>query len=167
MGWQVIAGSKGYEVSDAGEVRRKLLSRAGHHTLKPWLVNGYPMVRVRYVDGAVKAHLVHTLVLAAFVGPVPHGMECCHIDGQRADNRLANLRYDTRIANMADQYRHGTRVMGDRLWTAKLTLDKARKIRLRRGNGEGVRALGREFGVSHSAIRSILSGKSWGQCHVG
>lgn len=100
-----------------------------------------------------------------FIKPI--GMECCHINGHRADNQFVNLRYDTRQANMADQYRHGTRVMGARLWTTKLTLAKAHEIRDRRASGEGVRALGREYGVSHSAIRSILSGKSWGQCHVG
>lgn len=50
---------------------------------------------------------LHALVLAAFMGPCPPGMECCHGNGSRGDNRILNLRWDTRTANAADRARHG------------------------------------------------------------
>lgn len=53
--------------------------------------------------------LVHKLVLEAFVGPRPPGMEACHNNGDGCDNRLSNLRWDTHRANMADQFEHGTK----------------------------------------------------------
>jgi hypothetical protein len=51
---------------------------------------------------------VHRLVLEAFVGPCPPGMEACHNNGIRDDNRLENLRWDTRVNNHADKHKHGT-----------------------------------------------------------
>lgn len=50
---------------------------------------------------------VHRLVMAAFVGPCPDEMEICHNNGDPTDNRLENLRYDTRSENMIDIVRSG------------------------------------------------------------
>lgn len=50
---------------------------------------------------------VHQLVLEAFVGPRPEGMEACHWNDVCTDNRLENLRWDTTSANRHDQVRNG------------------------------------------------------------
>src|ERR1700722_12370957 len=42
-------------------------------------------------QGFTKRFQVHTLVLEAFVGPRPEGMECRHGNGDHTDNRLGNL----------------------------------------------------------------------------
>lgn len=52
--------------------------------------------------------LVHRLVLEAFVGPCPEGMEGCHGDGDPTNNSLGNLRWDTATSNQLDKVRHGT-----------------------------------------------------------
>lgn len=51
---------------------------------------------------------VHRLVLEAFRGTCPQGMEGCHNDGNRANCALDNLRWDTPMNNHADKIRHGT-----------------------------------------------------------
>lgn len=51
---------------------------------------------------------VHSLVLTAFVGPKPEGMECCHRDGNPLNNHIDNLRWGTHSDNMQDSIRHGT-----------------------------------------------------------
>lgn len=51
---------------------------------------------------------VHRLVLETFMGACPEGMEACHNNGDRLDNRLGNLRWDTRSNNAKDAVRHGT-----------------------------------------------------------
>jgi hypothetical protein len=50
---------------------------------------------------------IHTLVLEAFAGPRPEGMEGCHNDGNPTNNHIDNLRWDTRSANNQDTLRHG------------------------------------------------------------
>jgi len=50
---------------------------------------------------------VHKLVLLAFVGPCPDGMECCHNNGVASDNRIENLRWDTHFNNNVDRKKHG------------------------------------------------------------
>jgi hypothetical protein len=52
---------------------------------------------------------VHQLIMVTFVGESPKGMEVLHNNGDPTDNRLENLRYDTRTENILDVYRQGGR----------------------------------------------------------
>lgn len=47
--------------------------------------------------------MIHKLVLEAFVGERPSGMQACHGNGDKTDNRLVNLRWDTVKANHRDK----------------------------------------------------------------
>ncbi|MBB1023322.1 MULTISPECIES: NUMOD4 motif-containing HNH endonuclease [unclassified Dietzia] len=102
--WKSIPGYEGlYEVSDHGRVRslRYGLMRTftGSH--------GYQTLTLS-VGGVRESVLVHRAVLAAFVGPAPEGADGCHNNGDPSDNRLANLRWDSRSGNNYDKRRHGT-----------------------------------------------------------
>lgn len=61
-----------------------------------------------YTNGERVECLVHRLVLLVFVGPCPDGMEACHGNDVPHDNRVENLRWDTRAANVADSVQNGT-----------------------------------------------------------
>src|SRR5699024_6464865 len=50
---------------------------------------------------------VHRLVLEAFVGPCPDGMEACHWDDDKTNNHVSNLRWATQSDNMHDRVRNG------------------------------------------------------------
>lgn len=122
--WRAVVGFEGsYEVSNIGRVRsldravtyQKIDQYSGRtitvtkhmkgQMLRPGAQkSGHLLV----VLGRKNNALVHHLVLKAFVGPQPPGMECCHGDGQPANNVDTNLRWDTRQANVADMWRHGT-----------------------------------------------------------
>lgn len=118
--WRPVPGWEGlYEVSDQGRVRsmaRKVWQtgrwgtrfqrRVTGRILKPGIVRGYERV-VLQDDGSTENVAVHRLVLLAFVGPCPEGMEACHANDDRRDNRLANLRWDTKSANCLDRTRNG------------------------------------------------------------
>ena len=85
--------------------------------------------------GYVKTFTVHRLILLAFVGPCPEGMEACHNDGNASNNNLANLRWDTHINNEKDKVLHGTNVgsrgnnKGELQGSAKLTDENVLEIR--------------------------------------
>lgn len=67
------------------------------------------LLRIRLRDGKRERWtFIHTVVLETFVGPCPEGLEACHGNGDPADNRVDNLRWDTHQENMRDAVRHGT-----------------------------------------------------------
>lgn len=68
--------------------------------------NGYPCVKLS-AAGIRRTHTVHKLVLAAFVGPRPHGLVTRHLNGNYTDPRLVNLVYGTYSENMCDIVVHG------------------------------------------------------------
>lgn len=71
-------------------------------------LDGYPVVLL-YSDGRRPSHKVAALVMLAFVGPLPPGLETRHLDGDHHNNnRLTNLAYGTRSENQLDRVRHGT-----------------------------------------------------------
>ena len=45
---------------------------------------------------------VHVLVAQAFLGSRPEGMHVCHIDGDKTNNNLSNLKYGTPKENWQD-----------------------------------------------------------------
>lgn len=81
--------------------------------------NGYLVVNLTAADGRRSQVLVHRIVLTAFAGEQPAGMECCHYDGNRKNNEISNLRWDTRKNNHQDKKRHGTWQSGENHWRAK------------------------------------------------
>ena len=113
--WLPVVGWEGiYEVSDFGRVRS--LYRKGRtrgKVLKQVNDGGYRNVTLSDLPRYSIAK-VHQLVMEAFVGPRPEGLEVCHYDGDGSNNRLDNLRYDTRAANQQDRLRHGRHNMANK-----------------------------------------------------
>lgn len=93
-----------YEVSDLGRVRTVATGLIRIPEIEP--KSGYARLQLKRA-GRRRACRVHVLVLEAFVGPRPAGMEGCHNSGDPSDNRPGNLRWDTHINNALDMVRHG------------------------------------------------------------
>ena len=100
--WKPVVGNPNYRVSDAGRVHSLLTSKY----LRANASGRYLAVALRF-EGTTTTRYIHHLVAEAFHGPRPDGLDICHGNGNRADNRAANLRYDTRSANMQDAVAHG------------------------------------------------------------
>ena len=103
---------------------------------------------------------LHRLILEAFVGPCPDGMEGCHNDDDKLNNRLSNLRWDTRFGNMADRVARDCCNRGEQNGMAKLSDSQRALIREEYAVG-GVTYydLGRKYKVDHSAIYKIVRGR--------
>lgn len=107
-GWETT-----HEVSSAGRVRskRRLVGkslRPGRLLTPETRVDGLRVTVQLSKDARRVRRGVGALVLSAFVGQRPDGMECCHNDGNPANNRVENLRWDTHSANVLDSVQHGT-----------------------------------------------------------
>jgi hypothetical protein len=122
---------------------------------------GYPQAYLPLRRGVFRLVYVHALVLAAFVGPCPEGMEACHWDGDPGNNRLDNLRWDVPKANAADTVRHGRVPRGERHCFAKLTAERVVAIRRRLAAGESQTAIARSEGVGRNTVWKIAAGKTW------
>lgn len=122
--WRPVVGYEGvYEVSDAGRVRslprsvrgrnESLVPRPGVELARTPDRDGYAHV-VLSVGNAQRTRKVCVLVLEAFAGAKPAGLEACHNDGDKTNDSIANLRWDTRSENALDRVRHGTHNMARR-----------------------------------------------------
>jgi hypothetical protein len=106
--WRTVAIAPDYEVSNLGRVRSHKGGRL--RILRPCVNSlGYHN-QTLYEGGQPVFTYAHALVMAAFVGPRPEGMDTRHLDGNPANNRLTNLAYGTRAENMRDKRRHGRNV---------------------------------------------------------
>ena len=170
--WVPVRGYEGlYSVSNLGRIRsepKRVFRKNGVVCDQPQKVmspasgaSKYLSLRFKGVDGSYRTHYVHTLVLENFVSPRPPGMEVCHCDGNRQNNAVGNLRWDTRSGNHQDKRAHGTGTIGERHPSAKLTDELVRKMRSMRADGIPVRQLAGEFSVSLGTAFRAISGKSW------
>lgn len=101
---------------------------------------------------------IHRMVLLAFVGPCPRGLEACHNNGRHTDNRLKNLRWDTSAANRADQVVHGALAIGEKQWMARLTAAAVRYIRT---SGKSIGELAHKYRVDSETVRDALKRRTW------
>ena len=123
--------------------------------------DGYVTV-ARRVDGRNFAPYAHRMVAAAFHGlPTPDAPEVDHLNGNRSDNRPANLRWTDPKGNAATRVALGRHARGEASGRAKLTDDQVREIRSRAAAGETQTSLGREFGVVQTVISDVVTRKTW------
>jgi hypothetical protein len=147
-----------YYITDDGRLFSSYWGRINE--LKPRPLKGYLCLYL-YRDGIRKRRYVHQLVMETFVGPRPAGMETCHNNGIKNDNRLANLRYDTHSANLEDMRGHGTMLLGERAHSAKLTATDALDVHRRYLSGESQKAIADSISVRLALVNNIVRGKTW------
>ena len=162
--WLPIVGYEGfYEVSDCGRVRSVTRTLSNGHKWRGRVrkthnnPSGYPSVNLSR-DGKYKTKNIHRMVLEAFCGPAPMGMDCCHNDGNPENNMLKNLRWASRSENAMDRVSHGTANRGENHGMTKLCkLD----VWLIRNCNTTQRNMANFFGVSESTIHNVITGKTW------
>lgn len=117
--------------------------------------NGYPAVKLSR-DGVAKDHKVHLLVIRAFRGPAPEGLECNHEDGEKGNSRLANLVYRTRSYN--ERHKHATGLAnfrGENNPSAKLTQGEIDSFPALRRTMRVV-DIAHRFGVTETTVYNYL-----------
>jgi len=165
--WRDIPGHPEYRVSDDGVVQSKKgvgckpMPSNTWKTVKGWAdAAGYRAVRLSPGKNPLR---VHALVLLAFVGPRPTGLETRHLNGDPADNRLENLVYGTPKENIGDNLRLGTHRSppGSGNGRAVLTEEDVLDIRRLVAAGSKQCDVAARFDVHCSTVNHIVNRRTW------
>lgn len=89
--WNDVIGTEGmYQLSDNGRYRSR---KSGEWKIIKSFPNGVGYLKIYTLfNGVTRGQYLHRAMWEAFVGPIPDGMQIDHINGNRLDNRLCNLR---------------------------------------------------------------------------
>jgi len=104
---------------------------------------------------------LHHVMLEAFVGPKPPGLECCHYDGDETNCSIQNLRWDTHSSNELDKRRCGTSNQGGRHWRALFHDSDALRILQRHAAGDDITRLAEEYNVLPIVIYKLVRRQSY------
>lgn len=167
--WRDIPGLVGlYQASNLGRIRSverevaisrrrnrgQFIRRIRGRILRPAVHSGgYLFVNL---DRKHMGKPVHQLVAMAFHGMPPEQSEVLHINGNRKDNRVDNLRYGTRSENMHDLY-----FQQGKVGRGKLTMVDVQEIRMKLDSGAAGQSLAKKYGVSDSTISRIKRKESF------
>lgn len=162
--WKIIERFPNYEVSDEGEIRRISAGQgAVAGKILKWHTctsNGYPAIRF-YSNGKQIGVCVHSIVAEAFLGKRPEKLQVRHLDGNRLNNKISNLKYGTPKENSLDKIAHGNSSKGEKNPKNKLTSNQVIQI-IKMAKEVSVKQIAESFFVSTSHVYRIMNGKRWG-----
>jgi NUMOD4 motif/HNH endonuclease len=157
-----------YEVSDKGRVRSKNM-QVGTKKLGVFATRKGRMLELTPKSGRYlcvtlaqkncrEQWFVHDLVLLVFKGPKPKGLEALHINDNKTDNSIFNLRYGTKEENENDRQKNGRVPKGEKHGSARLTNADIKAIRASNMPGAEI---ARKFGVGLPHIWAIRARRVW------
>ena len=146
--WKPTHVTDKYSVSNLGRCRN---NRTGRILKLNDGSNGYESVMLS-LNGKPKRYSVHRLVAEAFCLKLENQTEVDHIDGNRRNKTVENLRWVTGSENIQYASQRGTHSK------RKLTVEQVREIREKYKSGlTSLPKLGREYNVNYTSIRAIVN----------
>ena len=152
-----IPGFPGYYADKLGNIYSTRLR--GFKKLKPSVHVGRGYRTVNLLNNT---KVIHRLILITFVGPCPEGHECCHVDGDKTNNKLSNLYWGTPKQNAEDSKKLGLQAKGESQGLSKLTEKEV--LAIRRSFSTGLythRELASMYHISRPQICDIINRKAW------
>ena len=134
-GTQVTVSSSGLVRRSNGKIIKSHQNNFGYHRV--------------FINGAI--YLVHRLVLLAFVGEPQDKYVGCHNDGDKMNNDISNLRWDTQSGNLRDRVAHGT-------MPERRTISEETKQAIRDSVGESRDKLAARLQCSTTTVSRIRKG---------
>ena len=160
-----ISGYPDYEVSNLGNVRsldRVVFHRNGNLNLKGKPIKmriknyGYVMLMEK---GVSNNFYIHRLVALAFITNPENKSQVNHIDGNKFNNILSNLEWNTPKENLSHARINGLMNQnGSDSVKSKITEKEALEIRI---SNLTCKALSLIYGISTTSVHNIKSKKTW------
>ena len=158
--WKLIKDFPLYQVSNYGRIRSFWTGE--------WVIlngslanNGYVQQTLKHIKSTVKH--VHRLVLEAFVGLRPDGLQCNHKDGNKTNNVLSNLEWVTQSENAIHSYANGlqSKVMGEQHSQAKWKDGEIWLLKKMLFFNTNKHVISKTFKMSIRNINKIAHGDRW------
>lgn len=156
--WKEIEGYEGhYQVSTLGNVAsiktgRPVMMKLQNHS------GGYKQVKL-CKPNKIKIERVHRLVASAFISNFENKPQVNHINGDKTDNRVGNLEWNTPIENTRHAFKNGlVNVYGENHRASKISNKQAEFI-LNNYKTYSLSYLAKKFNVSDACIRDIIKGR--------
>jgi hypothetical protein len=160
-----IPGFEGYFADKTGNIYSQWsnhgISLDKMHKLKPAKYsNGYLFVNLRIAKYTYFSTGVHRLVCLAFYGPpVDKNFTASHIDGDRTNNKLENLIWESQSDNLKRKFLHGTHDRGYNNSRAKITKEQLNEIRILLEEKKLThKQIGKKFNVNRVFVTKINNG---------
>lgn len=153
-----------YKIDDEGKLWR-LKGGKTNRDIKPKLSgrkmpNGYIQVRVSH-KGKIYHCYLHRIIWIYYNGDIPKGLQINHIDGDKSNNTLNNLR----LATPSQSKKYAVKSIGCwegvRNGMAKLTKENVLQIRELAITNTTHKDIAESFGMSQSHISDIIHQRSW------
>jgi len=145
-----LGNGKGYVIGETFKLMKQGQNQYGHK-----------QVGLNKGDGYQHRRLVHRLVLEAFIGPCPWGMQCRHDDGNPANNFLMNLLWGTPRENQLDRKRHGTSMEGETHPGARFSEQQILEMIAELDAGARQVDVARKYGTYQGYVSKIYRRKNW------
>ncbi|KKL21719.1 hypothetical protein LCGC14_2040350 [marine sediment metagenome] len=122
--------------------------------------DGYLCVGLRQ-ENKPRTRKIHQLVLETFAGERRKTQGTRHLDGNKENNNLSNLRWGTHKENMLDERRIVKNDKG-RILRSKLCVADVLEIRKLYPVTCTAKEIATRYGITRTHVYEIKSGKSWG-----
>lgn len=147
-------------VSSHGNVKNKQTGHILAHTMR----KGYHGVTL-YDKERYKIARVHALMVRVFENNFDESLVAAHMDGNKDNNHLSNIKLVTQKENIMHKKIHGTMAIGEKNYNTRLTRDQVieikRLIKNKKSNKLSNKKIANMYGVYENAIYNIISGKSY------
>lgn len=152
--WRTFLPDIRYAISNLGRVKRRSSGKVRNPTIG---MNGYYNIVLTYPkewELRPAAYDIHTMVAMTWLGPRPRKYDVSHQNGNKLDNRVSNLKYESRKENSCNQFNKYSHI-----YKRVLTENLVRKIRndSKLTNTEWARKLG----VLHVTIWKVRTRRTW------
>ncbi len=156
--WRPILKFPNYEVSNLGNFRNAKTHRL--LTIHQNIKTGRRFI-CPSINGKQTTVVTTPLVVAAWIGPRPEGLQIDHIDGNKANERIDNLEYVTQQENIQRSFRngqHGEYPYNQGSHRFLTEVDYAEVKAMWKAGLSQVK-IGKKLGINNATVSKILSGK--------
>lgn len=172
--WKVFGYNNFYRINTDGVVQT-ILSRGNKHSIDntaDWRTlsqskgatdkhGGFYLsvsIKTSNNPSIFKPIRVHRLVAEQFIGKIGEGMEVDHIDGDRTNNKLNNLRIVSHAENIKNAKQRGVFDKGQNAFKGKLKKEQIKEIQSLISNGLDNAGIAKIYGIDKSNISRVRTG---------